>query len=245
MSRHKMYTLYILVFVLLIHQTSSSKAEASLYKVLLQNYSSLVRPVRNPNKILKVSMKIFLQQITNVDEQNQVVEVNAWLKYQIWNDYRLRWSPIMYDNISSVRFIGRENQIWQPDILLYNRPVGYVQICFLKFGSWTYHGFSLDLRIDSDEQSPSADLSTYISNGEWLLISAPAKRDVTFYKCCPEPYPTIKFYLHLRRRSLYYTFNIIIPSLLISIMTLLTFCLPAHDMSEKIGFLSELLYNVM
>lgn len=22
------------------------------------------------------------------------------------------------------------------------------QICFMKFGSWTYHGFALDLRLD-------------------------------------------------------------------------------------------------
>ncbi|KIH45382.1 hypothetical protein ANCDUO_24577, partial [Ancylostoma duodenale] len=87
---------------------------------LMKNYSAIVRPVRNPNKVLTVSMKVFLQQILNVDEQDQVIEVNAWLKY-IWNDYRLRWRPLAFDNISSVRFPGDEQQIWQPDILLYNR----------------------------------------------------------------------------------------------------------------------------
>ncbi|VDO89461.1 unnamed protein product [Heligmosomoides polygyrus] len=69
--------------------------------------------------ILTVSMKIFLQQLLNVDEQNQVIEVNAWLKY-IWNDYRLRWRPTLHDNISSLRFLSDEQQIWIPDILLYN-----------------------------------------------------------------------------------------------------------------------------
>ena len=83
---------------------------------------------------------------------------------------------------------------------------------------------------------PSMDLSTYIPNGEWLLKSAPAVRDEHYYKCCPEPYPTVKFYLNLRRRTLFYLFNLILPSLLISTMTLLGFCLPAHDMAEKIGF---------
>ncbi|EYB85529.1 hypothetical protein Y032_0296g1686 [Ancylostoma ceylanicum] len=118
------------------------------------------------------------------------------------------------------------------------------QICFLKFGSWTYHGFALDLQIEQDEGDPSMDTSTYISNGEWQLVSAPAQREVTYYQCCPEPYPSIKFYMHLKRRSLFHVFNIITPSLLISGMTLLGFCLPAHDMSEKIGFQTTILLSV-
>ncbi|EGT43012.1 hypothetical protein CAEBREN_05385 [Caenorhabditis brenneri] len=67
------------------------------------------------------------------------------------------------------------------------------QICFMKFGSWTYHGFALDLRLDTVKgQEPSADLSTYITNGEWHLLAAPARREEKFYKCCREPYPTVK-----------------------------------------------------
>ncbi|KAM7310048.1 neuronal acetylcholine receptor subunit alpha-7-like [Ixodes scapularis] len=41
------------------------------------------------------------------------------------------------------------------------------QKCDLKFGSWTYNGYQLDLRVKSDE---GGDLSSYISNGEWDLI---------------------------------------------------------------------------
>ncbi|CAJ0582829.1 unnamed protein product, partial [Mesorhabditis spiculigera] len=40
--------------------------------------------------------------------------------YKIWTDYRLSWNPAKYENITSVRFAGGENQIWRPDILLYN-----------------------------------------------------------------------------------------------------------------------------
>uniref|UniRef100_A0A8R1E9W6 Uncharacterized protein n=1 Tax=Caenorhabditis japonica TaxID=281687 RepID=A0A8R1E9W6_CAEJA len=110
------------------------------------------------------------------------------------------------------------------------------QICFMKFGSWTYHGFALDLRLEAPkEDEASADLSTYITNGEWHLIRAPAAREEKFYKCCKEPYPTVKFYLHLRRRTFYYVFNVILPTLLVSIMSILAFCLPATDLSEKIG----------
>ncbi|KAK6055857.1 Neurotransmitter-gated ion-channel transmembrane region, partial [Cooperia oncophora] len=88
------------------------------------------------------------------------------------------------------------------------------------------------------------DTSTYIANGEWDLISSPVRREVSYYKCCPEPYPTLKFHLHLKRKSFYYIFNIIVPSMLISGMTLLGFCLPPHDMSEKIGFQTTILLSV-
>ncbi|CAL1286349.1 unnamed protein product [Larinioides sclopetarius] len=37
----------------------------------------------------------------------------------------------------------------------------------MKFGSWTYDGFQLDLRLASED---GGDLSTYITNGEWILI---------------------------------------------------------------------------
>ena len=40
------------------------------------------------------------------------------------------------------------------------------QKCQMKFGSWTYDGYSLDLRLPEE----GADLSTYIPSGEWMLI---------------------------------------------------------------------------
>lgn len=39
-----------------------------------------------------------------------------------------------------------------------------VQRCDLKFGSWTYGGWSLDLKV------MDADISNYIANGEWDLV---------------------------------------------------------------------------
>lgn len=42
------------------------------------------------------------------------------------------------------------------------------QKCQMKFGSWTYDGNQIDLRLSSEE---GGDLSTYITNGEWELIS--------------------------------------------------------------------------
>nr|XP_042908637.1 neuronal acetylcholine receptor subunit alpha-7-like [Parasteatoda tepidariorum] len=104
------------------------------------------------------------------------------------------------------------------------------QKCEMKFGSWTYDGNQLDLRLSNEE---GGDLSTYITNGEWDLIALPGKRNEIIYACCPEPYVDITFYIHIRRRTLYYGFNLIIPCVLISSMALLGFALPP-DSGEKL-----------
>ncbi|XP_015424583.1 PREDICTED: neuronal acetylcholine receptor subunit alpha-7 [Myotis davidii] len=103
-----------------------------------------------------------------------------------------------------------------------------VQQCKLKFGSWSYGGWSLDLQMQE------ADISGYIPNGEWDLIGIPGKRSERFYECCKEPYPDVTFTVTIRRRTLYYGLNLLIPCVLISALALLVFLLPA-DSGEKIS----------
>ena len=54
------------------------------------------------------------------------------------------------------------------------------------------------------------------------------------YECCPEEYMDLTYTIHIRRRTLYYAFNIVIPCMLISSLTLLLFILPP-DAGEKIS----------
>lgn len=85
-------------------------------------------------------------------------------------------------------------------------------MCDLKFGSWTYDGF----RVDMVPEAPFADTKKFVSNGEWQLIEFPAKRNVIYYVCCPEPYPDVTFTLQIQRLALFYYMNLIIPCLLIT-----------------------------
>ncbi|XP_065200615.1 neuronal acetylcholine receptor subunit alpha-7 isoform X2 [Planococcus citri] len=104
------------------------------------------------------------------------------------------------------------------------------QYCDMKFGSWTYDGFQLDLEMKSED---GGDLSNFITNGEWYLLGMPGKKNTVVYACCPEPYVDITFIVQIRRRTLYYFFNLIVPCVLISSMALLGFTLPP-DSGEKL-----------
>lgn len=99
------------------------------------------------------------------------------------------------------------------------------QICKMKFGSWTYDGFRVDIVNESD----SADLKSYVPSAEWDLVSAPANRSVVKYFCCEEPFPDVTFSIIIRRRSLFYMMNLILPLVIITVLINVSFVLPAES----------------
>ena len=63
------------------------------------------------------------------------------------------------------------------------------------------------------------------------------------YDCCPEPYLDITFQIKIRRRTLYYFFNLIIPCVLIASMAVLGFTLPS-DSGEKLSLGRSILFVI-
>ncbi|KAM6972620.1 neuronal acetylcholine receptor subunit alpha-9-I [Aplochiton taeniatus] len=104
------------------------------------------------------------------------------------------------------------------------------QQCNLTFGSWTYNGNQVDIAMGMD----SGDLSDFVENVEWECHGMPAVRNVIMYGCCSDPYPDITYTLHLKRRSSFYIFNLLLPCFLISFLAPLGFYLPA-DSGEKVS----------
>merc|ERR1739844_18807 len=122
------------------------------------------------------------------------------------------------------------------------------QNCFMKFGSWTYDGYMVDLRHINQKGANNSiemgmDLQEYYISTEWDVMLVPAIRNEKYYPCCEEPYPDIIFYLHLRRKSLFYTVNLIIPCMGISFLTVLVFYLPS-DSGEKVGLSISILLSL-
>uniref|UniRef100_A0A8C5HTL0 Neuronal acetylcholine receptor subunit alpha-7 n=1 Tax=Gouania willdenowi TaxID=441366 RepID=A0A8C5HTL0_GOUWI len=235
-----------------------------LLRELLVSYNSLERPVVNDSDTITVQLTLSLMQIIDVDEKKQVLTTNIWLgmewedPYLRWNesdypgvtslrlpDHRI-WKPdILLYNSAHENF----DATYHTNIVVKSSGICYyllpgifkstchidvrwfpfdTQRCELKFGSWSYDGWSIDLKM------VEADITNYIANGEWDLVEVPGQRNERSYECCAEPYPDITYTVVMRRRTLYYGLNLLIPCVLISTLALLVFLLPA-DSGEKIS----------
>lgn len=130
-----------------------------------------------------------------------------------------------------------------------------IQDCYMKFGTWTFDGDLIDLEHVNMNQSIKEkdvaiskkggistklytvnwgiDMSDYYQSVEWDVLSIPAQKNIKYYDCCLEPYYDIYFNITLRRKTLFYTVNLIIPCVNISFLAVLVFYLPS-DSGEKI-----------
>ncbi|KAA0202738.1 hypothetical protein HAZT_HAZT000230 [Hyalella azteca] len=89
------------------------------------------------------------------------------------------------------------------------------------------------MQVNLSAHASEADLTNYVTNGEWDLIELSMERHVVYYSCCDAPYPDITYTLVLRRRPLFYVFNLILPCVLITGIALLSFYMPS-DSGEKV-----------
>ncbi|CAH1788434.1 unnamed protein product [Owenia fusiformis] len=103
------------------------------------------------------------------------------------------------------------------------------QKCKLVFASWTYDGYQVNLLKVGEK----GDISNYIPNSEWQLLNLHAVRNLVYYSCCPEPYPDVTYTIEIRRKPLFYVFNMIMPCILITFVALLGFYVPS-DSGEKV-----------
>ncbi|XP_013791583.1 acetylcholine receptor subunit beta-like 1 [Limulus polyphemus] len=106
------------------------------------------------------------------------------------------------------------------------------QKCVMKFGSWTFNGDEVSLKLDSDNRW--VDLSSYWKSGTWDIVEVPAFLNV--YNNSRDIKPTetdISFYITIRRKTLFYTVNLILPTFSISFLCILVFYLPA-EAGEKV-----------
>lgn len=82
----------------------------------------------------------------------------------------------------------------------------------------------------------------FIRSAEWDLLSLTSKRHAELYaSCCgPEKYVDITYFFGLRRKTLFYTCNLIVPCFLISFLTTFVFLLSHHKITFSISILVTL-----
>ncbi|XP_070540328.1 neuronal acetylcholine receptor subunit alpha-10-like [Ptychodera flava] len=100
------------------------------------------------------------------------------------------------------------------------------QRCEMKFGTWQHDGTEVAL-------NGTGDTSAFTTNGEWDLKAMESTNNVAYYPDTPGiPYTDVTFVIDFQRRSLFYVFNLLMPCTLISLMTVLTFFLPAESQGK-------------
>ena len=77
------------------------------------------------------------------------------------------------------------------------------------------------------------DMSEFYTSVEWDILAVPAHYKKDFFPGLQNPYPDITFKIRLRRKTLFYTINLIIPIVGNAFLTLLVFYLPS-DSGEKV-----------
>ncbi|XP_041950994.1 neuronal acetylcholine receptor subunit alpha-2 [Alosa sapidissima] len=129
--------LYETTFIGWTYEKTHSHAEDDLFKKLFIGYNKWSRPVPNTSDVVIVKFGLSIAQLIDVDEKNQMMTTNVWLK-QEWNDYKLRWKPSDYDNVTSIRVPSE--LIWVPDIVLYNNADGEFAVTHMTKAHLFYTG---------------------------------------------------------------------------------------------------------
>ncbi|XP_048749239.1 neuronal acetylcholine receptor subunit alpha-6-like [Ostrea edulis] len=113
------------------------------------------------------------------------------------------------------------------------------QICTLTFASWIYTGKFIDLAV----KGKNVDIQNFLTHNEWEVVETAAHRHSVLYACCPDPFPDITFYIHMRRKPIFYVVTIIFPCFLINMLTFTGFVLPSFS-GEKISLQVTVLLSI-
>nr|XP_006822074.1 PREDICTED: neuronal acetylcholine receptor subunit alpha-7-like [Saccoglossus kowalevskii] len=217
------------------------------------SYNKLVRPVLEESSNITISFELYLSQINDMRWHDDYLMWNA-SKYNNLDKLRVPssmvWLPdtVLYNtakqdnenfmlDVKTTMIIDSEGSVdWSALVILKTFcPVNIfyfpfdTQKCEMKFGSWQYDASFIDYT-----RGP-ADASNYVHNGEWDTVGITVIRNPGIYSCCPgREYPDVTFTITIRRKPLFYVFNLIVPCFLISGMSMLGFILPCES-GEKVS----------
>ncbi|CAL8086700.1 unnamed protein product [Orchesella dallaii] len=132
-------------------------------------------------------------------------------------DSDMLWKPdvTLYNSADPVNMINCWRQsnvliyangeiLWVPSCKMLTRchltlkkePYGE-QVCGLKFGSWTFDGFALDLDLYNGKKT--MDLTDLNNSSGFEIVSTTAEKTNKMYPCCKEPYPSLTFNMTIKR----------------------------------------------
>nr|XP_028568901.1 neuronal acetylcholine receptor subunit beta-3 [Podarcis muralis] len=253
--------------------SSFAENEDALLRHLFQGYQKWIRPVKHANDTIKVYFGLKISQLVDVDEKNQLMTTNVWLK-QEWIDQKLCWNPEDYGGITAIRVPSES--LWLPDIVLFENADGRFEGSLMTKAIVKYNGIvvwtppasyksscTMDVTFfPFDRQNCSMKFGSWTYDGNMVdLILVDENVDRTDFFDNGEweilnakgmkgnrkdglySYPFITYFFVLRRLPLFYTLFLIIPCLGLSFLTVLVFYLPS-DEGEKLSLSTSVLVSL-
>ncbi|KAM4753047.1 neuronal acetylcholine receptor subunit beta-3 isoform 2-T2 [Cyanocitta cristata] len=253
--------------------SSIAENEDALLKHLFEGYQKWVRPVENSNDTIKVLFGLKISQLVDVDEKNQLMTTNVWLK-QEWIDHKLSWNPDEYGGITAIRVPSES--LWLPDIVLFENADGRFEGSLMTKAIVKYNGVvtwtppasyksscTMDVTFfPFDRQNCSMKFGSWTYDGnmvDLILVDENVDRKDFFdngeweilnakgmkgnRKDGLYSYPFVTYSFVLRRLPLFYTLFLIIPCLGLSFLTVLVFYLPS-DEGEKLSLSTSVLVSL-
>ncbi|KAK3584819.1 hypothetical protein CHS0354_006235 [Potamilus streckersoni] len=256
-------TFLIMVYLPKVNVQTSENAKNLLYQIFNASaYNKAVRPTYEQNTSTDVVIDFYLTSIINLDSQKEKLTTSGYLTIS-WNDYYLQWTPATYGELTST-FIPQDN-VWKPDISLQNGvselkglgstslfvyvlsngsvywdPVGIfesncgidityfpfdIQTCTLKFVAWSYTKDEVNVM----EGNKGIILDKYEENSEWSIV------DTSVDTLQESIDAAVVFSIKLKRKPLFFLLNVILPVILLSLLNVCIFVLPAES-GEKASF---------
>ncbi|XP_041376811.1 neuronal acetylcholine receptor subunit alpha-7-like [Gigantopelta aegis] len=233
--------------------TANVNDVARLHTHLFSNYNKVIPPVYNQSHPVAVKLSLFLLMIMDLQWNDEFLRWNV-SEFGGVEDIVVAqgmvWLPdILVENTAqnfaeqgnaatliSIEHTGRLH--WEPGILtrticevnIGKYPFDY-QMCEIKFLTWMHTNKTLEVMPGSKNVS----LEACIQNGEWDIISA--ESESYFYPSTYRPgtkHTGVTFKIHLLRKRTFYVLNTIVPVVMLSMLNVLVFLLPASS-GEKMA----------
>ncbi|KAI2651354.1 5-hydroxytryptamine receptor 3A [Labeo rohita] len=230
-----------------------------LNEFLSAGYKKGVRPVRDWRQSTTVAIDLMVYAILNVQwideflawdpeefdnvKQISIPTANIWVPDILINEFvdvgKSPEIPYVYvGHTGLVRNYKPIQVVTACSLNIYNFPYD-VQKCSLTFQSWLHTTKDINITLMRTPEEVMNDKSVFMNQGEWELLHV-----LSTYKEFSidndDYYAEMKFHVVIRRRPLFYTVNLLLPSVFLMVMDIVGFYLPP-DSGERVSFKITLL----
>ncbi|XP_053316343.1 5-hydroxytryptamine receptor 3A-like [Spea bombifrons] len=163
--------------------------------------------------------------------------------YEFIDEDKFQRTPFVYVNHTGrVRYDRMLRVVSSCNLDIFNFPFD-VQNCSLTFGSYTHTVKDVRLGLAVPvEQILQSSLQYLETSGEWELLRIEGSSDNLKFGI--DEWDIITFWVVIRRRSVLYVVNLLIPSAFLMLIDILSFYLPPHS-TDRASFKVTLLLGYM